>query len=60
MTRNEVCAKCDSTSMEMCLLIRHCPLWVDRHNMAPNNEIMQIFKDAVDREIDNQKNVESE
>jgi len=30
MTRNEVCSKCDSTSQEMCLLIRHCPLWVDR------------------------------
>lgn len=31
MTKNEICSKCDSTSQEMCLLIRHCPLWVDRH-----------------------------
>lgn len=24
------CSNCDSTSMEMCLLIRHCKYWVTR------------------------------
>ena len=32
--RNEVCSKCDSTSQEMCLLIRKCPLWIDRPKMT--------------------------
>ena len=28
------CKECDSTSMEMCLLVRHCTHWVDKpqHN----------------------------
>ena len=26
------CETCDSTSMEICLLIRHCPYFVDRHD----------------------------
>jgi len=43
MTRNEVCAKCDSTSMEMCLLMRHCPLWVDGHNRTAE-QIKAKFK----------------
>lgn len=34
MTRNEICSKCDSSSQSMCLLIRHCPLWVDKPNMT--------------------------
>lgn len=28
------CETCDSTSMEMCLLIRHCNHWIDK----PYNE----------------------
>lgn len=26
------CETCDSTSMEMCLLIRKCPHWLDKPN----------------------------
>ena len=35
------CEICDSTSMEMCLLIRHCPHWVDRQynkNISKNGK----------------------
>lgn len=43
MTRDEVCKNCDSTSQEMCLLIRHCPLWVDRPGMSAE-EIKDAYK----------------
>lgn len=34
------CRNCDSTSMEMCLLIRHCNHWVERNiNNSGTNEI---------------------
>lgn len=43
MTRSEICIRCDSTSMEMCLFIRHCPLWGDGHSRTAE-QIKAKFK----------------
>lgn len=32
------CSNCDSTSMEMCLLVRKCPYWVDRPTQTKEKE----------------------
>ena len=34
------CETCDSTSMEMCLLIRYCPNWVDKPHNDNDNEVV--------------------
>lgn len=36
--RENPCLNCDSTSMEMCLLIRHCENWVIRGKDKKENE----------------------
>lgn len=56
MTINEVCSKCDSTSQEMCLLIRRCPLWADRPNMTAEEIKSKYKQDWIQRAL--QKEVE--
>lgn len=35
---NNPCKNCDSTSMEMCLLIRRCKYWAVRNSDKENSE----------------------
>lgn len=45
------CETCDSTSMEMCLLIRHCPHWVDKphdDNEVVNKSGKKHIKDSTE------------
>ena len=51
MTINEVCSKCDSTSQEMCLLIRRCPLWADRPNMTAEEIKAKYKQDWIQRAL---------
>lgn len=42
------CETCDSTSMEMCLLIRHCPHWVDRQHKNISKSGREHIKDSTE------------
>ena len=45
------CKNCDSTSMEMCLLIRHCPYWAERVEDIETNIVRAGGKSGTDGDI---------
>lgn len=46
---NKKCKDCDSTSMEMCLLIRKCHYWVDRPAENKIKEKESVTVKSMDR-----------
>lgn len=44
--KNNSCSNCDSTSMEMCLLIRHCKNWAVRNTGKEDKEVLKKEEEA--------------